>query len=55
MEDDLEEEDEEDRRVREEAEWQEEKSSIIYDFENKDRSRPTNWKGNKRIVLPKSG
>ena len=59
VEDDLEEEDEEDRRIREEAEWQEVKSSMIYDFENKEmdfgRSRATNWKGNKRIVLPKSG
>jgi hypothetical protein len=59
VEDDLEEEDEEDRRIREEAEWQEVKSTMIYDFENREmdfgRSRATNWKGNKRIVLPKSG
>ena len=51
-------EDEEDRRIREEAEWQKVKSSMIYYFESKDmdfgRSRATNWKGNKRIVLPKS-
>ena len=58
LEDDIEEEDEEDKRIREESEWQEVKSSMIDDFEKKDmdfgRSKATNWKGNKRIVLPGS-
>ena len=52
-------ENEEDKKVAEYSEWLEAKSTCIYDFENKNinfgRSRATNWKGNKRIKLPKAG
>ena len=43
----------------ENAKWLEMKGEIIYDFEDNNidfgRSKPTRWKGNKRITLPKSG
>ena len=52
-------EDGEDKFVLEEAEWQEVKSTMIFDFEEKEmdfgRCKATNWKGNKRITLPKGG
>jgi hypothetical protein len=51
--------DNEDRKIEEHAEWPETKSTCIDDFEEKTinfgRSRATNWKGNKRIKLPKAG
>ena len=41
-----------------EAEWQARKSTLVYDFENKEmdfgRMRATEMKGNKRVVLPKA-
>ena len=50
--------DEEDKRVMKEAEWQERKSQLVYDFEHKEmdfgRMRATEMKGNKRVVLPKA-
>ena len=49
---------EEMKRVNEMADWIAEKSSLIYDFESKSmdfgRSKATNWKGNKRVKLPKA-
>jgi hypothetical protein len=43
----------------EHAKWLEKKGEFIYDFEDNTldfgRSKPTRWKGNKRISLPKSG
>ena len=49
---------EEMKRVDDIAEWIEVKSSLIYDFESKQldfgKSKATNWKGNKRIKLPKA-
>ena len=50
--------DKEDKRVMEEAEWQERKSQLVYDFESKEmnfgRMRATEMKSNKRVVLPKA-
>ena len=50
--------DEEDKRVMKEAEWQERKSQLVYDFEHKEmdfgKMRATEMKGNKRVVLPKA-
>ena len=44
------------KRINDKAEWFEVKSSMIYDFENKQldfgKSKATNWKGNKRVKLP---
>ena len=41
------------------SEWLEKKQSLIYDFEEKNinfgRAKPTGWKGNKRVTLPKGG
>ena len=41
------------------SEWLGEKSSLIYDMEDQSldfsRLRPTDWKTNKRITLPKGG
>ena len=41
------------------SEWMERKSELIYDLEENTidfaRSKPTQWKGNKRIHLPKAG
>ena len=49
----------EERKQQESTEWLEKKSSLIYDYEedsvNFARSKPTEWTGNKRIHLPKSG
>ena len=42
-----------------EAEWQEVKSELVYDFESKEinfgNQKATNMKNNKRITLPKCG
>ena len=50
--------DNEDKRIMEEAEWQERKSQLVYDFESKEmnfgRMRATEMKSNKRVVLPKA-
>ena len=50
--------DKEDERVMKEAEWQERKSTLVYDFEIKEmdfgKMRATEMKGNKRVVLPKA-
>ena len=50
--------DKEDKRVMKEAEWQERKCQLVYDFEDKDldfgRIRATEMKNNKRITLPKA-
>ena len=41
------------------SEWLEKQQSLIYDFEEKNinfgRAKPTGWKGNKRVTLPKGG
>ena len=41
------------------SEWLDKKQSLIYDFEEKNinfgRAKPTGWKGNKRVTLPKGG
>ena len=46
------------KRCMKEADWHETKSSLIFDFVNNDiyfgRSKPTIWKGNKRLTLPKA-
>ena len=50
--------DEDDKRVANEAEWQETKSELPYDFETKNldfgRQKATNMKNNKRLKLPKA-
>ena len=50
--------DEEDRRIMEEAAWQERKSELVYDFESKHldfgRLKPTGMNKNKRVKLPKA-
>ena len=50
--------DDEDKRVMKEAEWQERKNQLVYDFENKDldfgRLKATEMKHNKRVTLPKA-
>ena len=50
--------DAEDEIIIKEAEWQERKSELVYDFEDKDmnfgRQKATEMKNNKRIRLPKS-
>ena len=50
--------DPEDKRIMKEAEWQERKSELVYDFEEKDlnfgRQKATEMKHNKRVTLPKS-
>ena len=50
--------DEEDERVMKEAEWQERKSELVYDFEDKNldfgRQKATGMKNNKRVTLPKT-
>ena len=50
--------DDEDRRIMEEAAWQERKSELAYDFESKDldfgRLKATGMNGNKRVKLPKA-
>ena len=50
---------EEDKLKAEHIKWLEKKGELIYDFEDNTldfgRSKPTRWKGNKRISLPKSG
>ena len=51
--------DEDDKRIMKEAEWQEVKSELVYDFESKEinfgNQKATNMKNNKRITLPKCG
>ena len=50
--------DDEEKRVMKEAEWQDRKSQLVYDFEQKDldfgRLKATEMKNNKRITLPKA-
>ena len=50
--------DDEDKRVLEESEWQERKSELVYDFEEKNlnfaKQKATSMKYNKRVTLPKS-
>ena len=50
--------DEEDKRVMKESEWQERKSELVYDFEDKNlnfgKQKATSMKYNKRVTLPKS-
>ena len=50
--------DEDDQRIMKEAEWQERKSELVYDFEQKDldfgRQKATGMKNNKRLTLPKA-
>ena len=50
--------DEEDERVMKEAEWQERKSELVYNFEDKNldfgRQKATGMKNNKRVILPKT-
>ena len=50
--------DDDDKRIMKEAEWQERKSQLVYDFESKEmdfgRMRATEMKTNKRVVLPKA-
>ena len=49
----------EDKEREKSSEWQKRKSELIYDLEENTidfaRSKPTQWKVNKRIHLPKSG
>ena len=50
--------DEEDKRVMKEAEWQERKCQLVYDFDDKNldfgRRKATEMKQNKRVTLPKA-
>ena len=50
--------DDEDKRIEKESEWQERKSELVYDFEDKTlnfgKQKATNMKNNKRVTLPKS-
>ena len=50
--------DDEDKRIQEECEWQERKSELVYDFEDKvlnfSQQKATSMKNNKRVTLPKS-
>ena len=50
--------DAEDERIIKEAEWQQRKSELVYDFETKDlnfgRLKATEMKNNKRLILPNS-
>ena len=47
------------KKQRKSSEWLERKSEMIFDMVDNnidfDRSKPTQWKGNKRIHLPKAG
>ena len=49
----------EEKEAEKHARWMEKKTSLIYDYEEDtidfSRSKPTEWNGNKRIHLPKSG
>ena len=52
-------EEEETEERKKSSEWLERKTELIYDMEDNNidfaRSKPTQWKGNKRIYLPKAG
>ena len=47
------------KQAEKDAKWLDKKSSLIYDYEEDtiyfSRSKPTEWNGNKKIHLPKSG
>jgi hypothetical protein len=50
--------DKEEKRIQKESEWQDRKSQLVYDFEEKNlnfgRQKATEMKMNKRVTLPKA-